>query len=252
MEDLLSCWKNFNLNRKPYLHQKDDVLRSEDFFNYTNYDEFINSSDFGSKDHKFHFGLLPVPYIGDLKNAKVFILLLNPGFNILDYYAESNDKLFKEYMIKNIKQELENDPYPFFKLNPKFIWHGKYWVSKLNDIIDEVKIKKNLPSYAESLSFVSKNIAALELVPYHSKSFKLSDKKLNQLYTSQIMLEWVNDYLVPKVRNGEACIILTRKASMWNLPKHKNIVVYSGSETRGAHLSRNTEGGKKILEFLLK
>lgn len=131
------------------------------------------------------------------------------------------------------------------------MWHGggQYWENKLRDIIHEVSHSKSV-SYIDALSFVSKNIATLELIPYHSKIFKLKNNLYNQMYTPKLMIDFVREYVVPRVRSGKACIICTRRKKRWHLPKNKNIIVYTGGQTRGASLSKNTTGGKKIIKFL--
>lgn len=39
---------------------------------------------------KVHTGLYPIPYIGDLKNASVYFLLLNPGVSWHEYFDEED------------------------------------------------------------------------------------------------------------------------------------------------------------------
>ena len=251
--ELINLWKNFNFNKMPYIHAKDSTLLGNGFNNSKDFDDYIENPNFGFEDNKFHLNLLPVPYVGNILKAQIYILMLNPGFGILDYYAESYSKTYRNLLIKNLKQTLQNDKFPFIFLNPELLWHGggQYWEKKLKDII--VTVAKSLAlSYVDSLSFISKRIAVLELVPYHSKSFSLSNKDFNRLYTPSVMLDFVKNYVVPRVQNGQACIISTRNSSRWNLPKNDNIIVYSGGASRAAHMSKNTDGGKKIIEFLLK
>ncbi len=60
------------------------------------------------------------------------------------------------------------------------------------------------------------------------------------------MTEYVLGEVVPKAKRGEAVIIVTRSVRGWGLPIHKNIVVYEGAESRSAHLTLNSRGGKMI------
>lgn len=251
MIDIINCWRQVDFNKKPYIHKKDEVLLKSDFHNYQDFNACIKNKNFGFDDSKFHLNLVPVPYAGNILDAKIYILMLNPGFGILDYYSETRDSLYKDYAIKNVRQELNDDDFPFLYLNPKFLWHGggQYWEGKLRDIIHNIAQSGSL-SYVDSLSFLSKNIAVLELVPYHSKSYTLKDKIYSQLYTPKMMLDFVHDHVIPKATAGKACIISTRKSKLWSLPQNENIVIYEKGQTRGAHLSGNTSGGKKILEFL--
>lgn len=46
----------------------------------------------------------------------------------------------------------------------------------------------------------------------------------------------------------EKTVIIARQEGAWGLPAHTpNVIVYKGSETRGANLGPNTKGGKAIL-----
>lgn len=253
--EIISFWKRFDANKKPFYHPNDkNIIESKEleYYNINNYNEFIDHPEFGHIDGKFHFNLLPVPYTGDIINAKVYILLLNPGFSILDYDMENN-KNIRQDIINNIRQDFSKIKYPMIWLNPLYLWTGGgQWIeSKLKDIIYQVEKVKNI-SYIQSLEYISQRIALIELVPYHSKIFNLPQTTLNSLESVVKIKSFINDYVVNKVKNNDACIIATRKARDWNLPKDDNIIVYEGSKARGASLSLNTDGGEKILEFILK
>jgi hypothetical protein len=253
--EIISFWKEFDTKSKPYWHPADkDIIESKklEYYNINNYEELINHPEFGNIDGKFHLNLLPVPYTGNIINAKAYILLLNPGFSILDYNVE-NDNNIKQNIINNIKQDFSKTKYPFMWLNPEYIWTGGgQWIeNKLRDIIYKVKESKKL-SYVEALEYISNSIAIIELVPYHSKFFNLSSKTLNSLESVIRIKKFINDYVFKKVENEETCIIVTRKCKEWNLPSHKkDIIVYEGSKARGASLSSDSDGGAKILEYLL-
>lgn len=254
MQRIIETWKSFDFKTKPYVHPDDKILLR---FNndYRDFQHYIKDPNFESpeKESYFHLNLLPVPYKGDIINAKVYILALNPGFRILDYYSESSSQSVRELLIKNAKQELTNEQFPFFELNPEFLWlgSGRYWTTKLKDIISEIQNRTN-KTYVDSLKFLSKNIAILELVPYHSKEFKLKTTILKSLETTKIMVDFVKSYVIKKANNGNACVIVTRKSKYWGINESKNVIIYKGSESRSAHLSKGSRGGKAIIEFLEK
>ena len=252
--EIISFWKELDTKNKPYWHPADkDIIESKklEYYNINNYEELINHQDFGNINGKFHLNLLPVPYTGDIINAKAYILLLNPGFSILDYIVENNNDI-KQNIICNIKQDFSKTKYPMIWLDPEYLWtEGGLWIeNKLRDIICKVKDNEKL-SYLKALEYVSKRIAIIELVPYHSKFFNISSNTLKSLESVKRIKKFINDYVFKKVENKEACIIVTRKYKEWDLPKHENIIFYEGSKARGASLSSDSDGGKKILEFLL-
>jgi hypothetical protein len=91
--------------------------------------QFLASKPFGDRtDHRFHFSLLPTPYLGDLNRADIFILQLNPGFNVNNYYAEWNVPAFRRRSEGNVRQELDGVDFPFYSLDPELCWYtGNRW-----------------------------------------------------------------------------------------------------------------------------
>jgi|GEM_PF-4441752 len=65
-----------------------------------------------------------------------------------------------------------------------------------------------------------------------------------------IIKAFVHEYVVPRAKNNKAIIIATRHSEMWQLPKHRDIVVYNSVESRAAYLNLKSKGGKKIIEHL--
>jgi len=252
MKEITDFWKQLNFTNKPYIHKDDTAFMNENSCSAETYESYISSEDFWHNNKgRFNTNLFPIPFAGNLKSAKIFILLLNPGLNLSDYHAEHTSPDFIEELKNNIAQENLNSEYPFLFLNPKFLWHpgGQYWLKKLKDHILKIKDTQN-KSYIDALSYVSQKTAILELVPYHSNNFTFSSL-IGKLKSVQQMKAFVNGYLINKVKENECCIICTRKSKEWNLPEHKNIIVYKGTESRSAHLSKNSRAFNKIQEFLI-
>jgi hypothetical protein len=128
--------------------------------------KYIASDRFG-EDKDLHLSLLPLPYIGNLRDADVIIFLLNPGLSTADYYLEQHDEFFAA-AIRNIRQEKIED-YPFIYLNPQFAWSSGFiwWEAKFRPIIRALKETDHL-SYPEALQRIAQRVAAVELFPYHS------------------------------------------------------------------------------------
>lgn len=217
------------------------------------FESYIADPNFSQPEnaHRLHLGLIPVPFAGNLQSAKVFILMLNPGFSELDYYSETHCPDFRSALLDSLGQRIRPNDFPMVGLNPRFAWTGgyRYWSTKLDNVL-KVACKHRDFSWTDALRFVSRNIACVELYPYHSRSFNLPASIKNSLLSAELAKAYVNDVLVPKARCGTATIIVTRKSNEWGLPRHRNIVVYNSSESRAAHLTLNTSGGRKIAEFL--
>jgi hypothetical protein len=63
----------------------------------TNFQQFLESQRFGDFSERPPISLFvaPIPYLGHLNRADIFLLQLNPGFNLNNYYAEWNVPAFR-------------------------------------------------------------------------------------------------------------------------------------------------------------
>lgn len=236
----------------PYLFPGDESLADGSTEPHRSFDEFIASEDLGlTSSGKLHLGLLPLPYVGNLERSSVFILMVNPGFSPDDYWAEQHDKEYRAALIRNLRQENADDKYPFLSLNPRFSWHAgfRYWQRKFHSIAKELTNRPNV-QYQDALSILAQSVCCLQLVPYHSQSFGLSNKILESLSSVRTITQYARNVLVPRARSGEAVIVVARKRDRWGLEQQDNVVVYEGSETRAAHLT--PESRSAILEHLMR
>ena len=219
---------------------------------FSTFTDWHTHKDFGQrKCHEFQLGLLPIPYFGDLRKARIFLLTLNPGFDHSDIHAETVSPELKADLVKNLHQ-MDLDPhYPSVFLNPRYAWHGgfSYWTKKMKGIASVIQETKGV-TFRDSLAFLAKNIAVLEAVPYHSIDFKGDDILLNNLQSSRAIKGFVDDSLLPRANNREVLLIVLRKNSFWSLKESSNIIVYGKGETRGSSLTTNSRGGKAVASFL--
>ncbi len=264
---LVAFWSDFDCRhrRRLYIHNEDRAYLDEKRYwerkqhrlalESHNLASFLQSRRFRDPDDAdFHFSLLPVPFIGDLRHADIFILLLNPGVDPADYYAEYKQPTFRRALVRNLKQELRGAQYPFFCLDPQFCWSSGYawWEGKLKKVVQALAKKKCRGQYRTALRAVSRRIAAIELVPYHSDHFDGGATEKN-LPSARWAQQWVEKFLAPRARRGEILIVVTRSIKDWRLSEVAGrIVCYERGETRGASLTPRSRGGKAILRRLLK
>jgi hypothetical protein len=254
LSELIGLWRQVGFSKPPYILHGDEALLEDEsrFYSYKTFQEFIGNRNFGlAKDNRFHLGLVPTPCAGNLRKASIYILALNPGFEPVDYYAESENPEFRRAKIRSLRQENDGDEFPFISLDPCFAWHSgaSYWTGKFRDLINALRAKGKL-DYTGALKILSQKIAILEHVPYHSRSYRLSQRVLEKMQSPKAIRHYVRDVLVPRAKAGDAVIIVTRKNSHWKLDRHRNIVVYAGTESRAAHLTLKSRGGKAIAHFL--
>jgi hypothetical protein len=253
VNDLIKFWESLNSSVPPFIHPGDqELLETEPRLNFQKY---INGKRFDPRVGGFHFSLFPVPYAGDLQNAKIVILLLNPGFNYSDYWAEYESRGFRSRLKRNLAQEFGTGDFPFMFLDPQFCWHTGFhwWEKKLRSVACELVRKRKAKNYLEALRCLSKNIACIELIPYHSASFQ-KPRLIKTLPSAEAARSFVQERLRPMAEKGKKTLIVTRNADGWGFEKarvSKELRIYSSGHARGAHLGTNTDGGKAILSRLL-
>lgn len=250
---LIEAWQRFDATEPPYFLRGDKggdkAITDKRWASDLSWESYSRNHNFGEPDDgRFHLGLLPVPFQGNLAHASVYILLLNPGFGPHDYFAEYSVPAFRQARLENLKQTSECQ---FIGLSPEFSWHGgfRYWHARLSSLISEFA-KNNHISYGDSRRFFASEIASIELVPYHSKTFALPRKLLNELLSVQLAQRFAKDVLLPRAKENDCLLVVTRSSRSWDLEAGQNVVIYEGSETRSAHLSPRSRGGGAILRFL--
>jgi len=255
--DLVRFWQDFSESKRPFLHPQDDKSelwqKSDKFIDprYSNFDDLIRCQ-FSGFDNRFHLSLLPIPYAGDLSRAEIVILQLNPGLQFVDYWAEDNMPIFRKRFVANLRQDFEGVKSPFLYLDPQFCWHSGfvYWEAKLRHVASVIAEKKFEKSYFDALRYLSRHLAVIELVPYHSASFG-AHSLIGRLPSATAAREFVRKSLVPEAKAGRRTLIVARRAKEWHLPKGcKDIVIYSPKLAQGAGFGPHSPGAKAILKRL--
>ena len=255
---LIEEWSSWRLSMPPHVFGADRYWLSSRrsagvTVVRTGWQEAFTADDFCAPgDTRLDLGLLPQPFFGDLRRASVFLLLLNPGLGPDDYYGEYEVPAFRAAMLANLKQDVSATGHPFLFLDPQFSWHGGFdwWHSKLAQVIQRLANGWSV-SFAAARSRLAAAIASIELFPYHSASFRDADHWLRNLSSVELARAYVRDVVIPRVRGGDAILIVTRKAREWGIPAQDGVVVYGPAEARAAHLTPESPGGQAILRHLL-
>jgi hypothetical protein len=253
--DLLKAWKQWEMRSPPYVLEADrphlETAKSRNAITqWSNWPRYLADENFGERgDTNLHLGLIPQPFIGNIKTAKIYILLLNPGLGPHDYFGEFKVRTFKNSLLNNLKQDFSQSDYPFMFLDPQYSWHGGFqrWNGKLAGVI-EALAKHQGGSLAGARNQLSRDLASIELLPYHSGSFRDHGGWLNGLPSVQLARDFVRTWVLPKVKTGRAIVVVTRKVSLWGISSQKGVVVYKPQEARSAHLTPNSPGGRAILK----
>lgn len=118
-----------------------------------------------------HLSLTPVPYVGNLTKADIFLAVINPTVGPQDY-TDNKEPDFQELLKKTLRQELDY----CFALDPACPWESwaKYYQSLFRRFVEECaeaspafcKMSNPKGSVREELK---SRVAILELLPYYSK-----------------------------------------------------------------------------------
>jgi hypothetical protein len=255
--DLIEAWRSWQPDAPPFILDTDRVAfdrgrGTPDTVIHRSWREALDAPDFAAPgDTRFHLGLLPQPFLGDLLRAEVYVLLLNPGLGPGDYFGEYEVPEYREALLANHRQSPSDGPIPFLFLDDRFAWSGgfRYWNKKLGGVIAELAGDWEVP-FAEARSRLAKSIACIELCPYHSARFKPPSRWIRELPSARLAREFVRTAVMPRAENGDAIVIITRSVKRWGLPEHAAVVTYSGGQARGASLSPTSTGGMAIIDRL--
>jgi hypothetical protein len=177
--------------------------------------------------------------------------MLNPGLGPGDYFGEYQISGFRDVILSNLKQDFSDKYLPFLFLDPQYSWHGGFtwWHSKFAGVIKELARIRHL-TFAAARSELGRSLACIELFPYHSHSFSDAGGWIRDLPSVQLARNYVHDFVMPRVRQKEAIIIVTRQVRVWDLHPGEGVIVYSPIEARAAHLTPNSPGGRAIITHL--
>lgn len=243
---LIDFWRNFfPKNNKVMVHQKDETV-VQAFQNNPNNKRKDGENDFNylSRDG-LKLELPPFPILGDLKNAKVVICMLNPGVNTSDLKVFSDSKL-KKRLENNLKQNFSDVEFPFPFLDPDLCWTGgfRWWHRKFKHIVG---------NDLEKMKHASNHVAAVELFAYPSVSFN-SHKLLEHTQSTILAKNWFEEAKA----NTEKLIVVGRSAGEWGLTgefatnggyDEKNaLALLPKNKRQGGNFSKEFE--KEIQKFL--
>lgn len=239
--------KNFWANYKPYkLHPEDESYLGQNKKKYcleisieelrARYGNDLKSNNTREKfinekqnKNKILNNLFVVPFFGDVENAKIYILMGNPGFHTGDYVDETENKKY----IELLKNNLSINSKTFICLRDEAINTGgfEYWsnngrIPKISKFLSNLNTQSSLKNY----EFVKDSICVVESIAYHS-----CNKPSNELYnlpSSKLTKRLVNEYIQQRVDENKAMCFVWRSVNFWNMNFHKNLLIRDPSQAQ--------------------
>jgi hypothetical protein len=157
-----------------------------------------------------------MPYLGNLRHARVFLVSLNPGLGPHDYFGEHRVVEYRSALLANLRQD-RDVRFPF--LDPAHSWHGgsAYWTHRLRGITRRVQETLGVDP-REAIRICAAQVAVLELVPYHSAIFRLSRRGIDALASANLIRNLVFAELLPRHRDHDCSLIVLRSRAAWIRP----------------------------------
>ena len=266
--DLLNEWSKWNPTHPPYILDADAelVVKNPWSRNRVILDIPADKLVYKRDDKRLHLGLLPTPFMGDMLNASVYVLMLNTGL-YLDQRSDKGDytwdekPYYRKTVLVSLKQERLDGVLPFLFLDTKFAGHaGSYhWHRKcgLEKLIRELARERGV-STEEARSELGNKLAVIQLVPYHSASF--NEVWLSRLPSVHLAGDFVQQTAIKRVRAKQAIVIAMRGVRHWNkyledLTEEQGVIRYDPKRfARSTSLNPHAEkssGGRAILRHLL-
>ena len=230
IEFLRRHYEKFSAGSAPYIFEGDEEAFASD--------EGIKLNK--NQKTKFHTELMPQPVTGDIKNAKLIFCMLNPGYAENDINEE--DRLRNQYL-RQLKQE---DAY-FYGLRKDYEDYGigNYWRKGTKKVTKRVKkdgtnvvttdpalFNTNHKKYSivplihkayqgknsieDVYNMLSKVVADIELVPYHSIKGP-SEGFVELLDSSRRAKRFLKEEILPNARKNGQLICILRSEDLWGI-----------------------------------
>ena len=221
---------------------------------------FVHPDDVGSPYLvDFKLSLLPIPFVGNLREAECVILMLNPGLDAEDIAWEQKPS-FRTALERNLSQSFPVGSYPQFYLDPAFYQHpgAGYWaksrrnpgkrdLQKLQSLIRALARRDNVTE-ASAQAHVARKVAIVQLAPYHSAKLTRRDALSNLPSAHQ-----ARSFVHGLIRDRSKLVIAARSVSEWGFTSAQNtgrLVVYKPTLGASASLTTGSDGGRAMLEQL--
>ena len=168
-------------------------------------------------EHGFDLNLLPTPFNGPLRTAKVVLLYPAPGRSVGDEKEAASDQGQK----RALKQYGGNEPL----FEPDQQAEGHKWLAS------------RLKFLGVSWPQLRTRVAVLEMAPYHSKNFS-SKTPVIALPSARVAVGWAQRVLFPQAIRGERVVVGMRSHHHWGLARgsYSGEALFAPETTRHGHL----------------
>lgn len=255
-DDLIQFWRRYRFRPGELAVHPDDRTWMEQNWPaplrepYLDWQQYLASDRFGSKDSEVHLSHLPAPFWGDLRRARVLLFLKNPGFDNTDYFLESQPD-FRKAHLRALRSPDTPGEFPFVHLDPRFSWSGSFlWFEqRLRPVIDA--LMEDGLSYRQALRTLSQQIAAVQLFPYRSRD----SSRLRYRLRGSVMpsVAAAQRFLAERSHAREQLVLVMRSHAEWQTDACATAdghTVLHGPRLQGISLHPRFPAGRRLLEVV--
>jgi len=203
IKKLVDHWKTYKPKRSfPKFHLKDEDeinAKSINEINVCSVSAYLNAHNL----NKIHAALQPVPYVGNLQTADLFLLMINPSVALGSYGTQSKKEFQKE-----LTKERHQTRSSCLALDPAFWWTS--WFTYYNDLFGpsfKEMIKTTKKTYHQTLLEAASRTAILELVPYFSGSAQ-SVEGIESRLVSTTLAKRAATEICERANKGDASVVI--------------------------------------------
>lgn len=231
IDKLVGHWQGINLETPFRIHQADQVAMDQ--------------------AQPFDTGLMPYPYVRDIRGADVWVLMLNSNIGA-DGAQQEAEPYFAQLLRDNLMQDFNDVEYPILLLDPKLRETGTYkYYNNRNGTAKLIAefARRSGTKEGRARRELSRRIAVLQLVPYRSTSGVPQKLLGNTLASVRLARAAVIEALESKL------VIVPRSARNWCFQygiREKNLFTFKACQARSASLRPGGAcgGGDAILNRL--
>ncbi|MDP3340077.1 hypothetical protein [Frigidibacter sp.] len=153
--ELIEHWQKINLEKGPFRHPNDKPFLDKQCSSWKNCEHAVESYRASDQITKVIYDIYPAPYSGDIRKAKIFLLMLNPSWAPDDLHHQIESEVYRKAEQAALWQQDLDERFPNHYLNPNFCWSGgyRYWEKKLKHVAAEVRDRKKSAILPRSLNF---------------------------------------------------------------------------------------------------
>lgn len=199
-------WNEIIENYEQYKNEKNFILKNER--------KIISEFQKRNKNdrYKIHEYILPFPFIGNIANPQIVLLMNNPGFDEIELEKGFYEQFHKEFL-NNLKGKSN-----LHCFDDEYVKYSDYWLIKLKGLIALFDKKS-----------ISEKICMINYFPYSSSKFKdfYKSDKTNFLENGYLKSQEYNFEIIKKAMDLNALFVIVRGKKNWfkaipSLENYKN------------------------------